>query len=252
MTCSTIPTEKITGFIFAAGLGTRLYPLTKDKPKALVEVDGKTLLEHTIRKLTNIGIKRLVINVHHFGQQIIDFVANHSFDADIRISDERAELLDTAGGLKFAESLLNDCDHILLHNVDILSSIDLLQLCQAHLTSNALATLAVKQRDTSRYFLFNPETMQLCGWKNQKTGEVITSQTCNNAISLAFSGIHIIKRELINQIPDTSKRSITPLYLELARTQVIKGWQHQLDRWMDLGKYEDYLTLLPGFTSFCG
>lgn len=250
MTCSTIPTEKITGFIFAAGLGTRLYPLTKDKPKALVEVDGKTLLEHTIRKLTNIGIKRLVINVHHFGQQIIDFVVSHSFDADIRISDERAELLDTAGGLKFAEPLLTDCEHILLHNVDIISSIDLQALCQAHIGSGAMATLAVKQRDTSRYFLFDPKTMQLCGWQNRKSGEEISSRPCDGAIPLAFSGIHIIKRELIDHIPDTTKRSITPLYLELARTQVIKGWQHQQDRWMDIGKYEDYLTLLPGFTSF--
>ena len=242
--------DKITGFIFAAGLGTRLYPLTKDKPKALVEVDGKTLLEHTIRKLTGAGIKHLVINVHHFGQQIIDFVASHSFDADIRISDERAELLDTAGGLKFAEPLLNDCDHILLHNVDIISSIDLPALCQAHIESGAMATLAVKQRDTSRYFLFDPETMQLCGWENRKSGEVITSRACEKSIPLAFSGIHIVKHELLNHIPDTSKRSITPLYLELARTQVIKGWQHQQDRWMDIGKYEDYLTLLPGFTSF--
>ncbi len=242
--------DKITGFIFAAGLGTRLYPLTKDKPKALVEVDGKTLLEHTIRKLMGAGIKRLVINVHHFGQQIIDFVASHSFDADIRISDERAELLDTAGGLKFAEPLLTDCDHILLHNVDILSSIDLQALCQAHIASEALATLAVKQRETSRYFLFDPETMQLCGWENKKTGEVKESRPCNKSIPLAFSGIHIIKRELLNHIPDTTKRSVTPLYLELARTQVIKGWQHQQDRWMDIGKYEDYLTLLPGFTSF--
>ncbi len=242
--------DKITGFIFAAGLGTRLYPLTKDKPKALVEVDGKTLLEHTIRKLTGAGIKRLVINVHHFGQQIIDFVSSHSFDADIRISDERAELLDTAGGLKFAEPLLNDCDHILLHNVDIISSIDLLALCQAHIESGAMATLAVKQRDTSRYFLFDPETMQLCGWENRKSGEIINSRTCEKSIPLAFSGIHIVKHELLNHIPDTSKRSITPLYLELARTQVIKGWQHQQDRWMDIGKYEDYLTLLPGFTSF--
>lgn len=242
--------EQITGFIFAAGLGTRLYPLTKEKPKALVEVNGKTLLEHTILKLTNAGIRNIVINVHHFGQQIIDFVASHQFDAIIRISDERKTLLDTAGGLKFAEPLLTGCNHVLLHNVDILSSINLKTLCQEHISSGALATLAVKQRETSRYFLFDSNNMQLCGWQNTKTGELITSRPCDNAKPLAFSGIHIIKKELLNYIPDISKRSITPLYLDLASTNNIKGWQHQHDQWMDIGKYEDYLTLLPGFTSF--
>lgn len=250
MNNSTIFDDRTIGFIFAAGLGTRLYPLTKDKPKALVEVDGKTLLEHTINKLIGAGIQRIVINVHHFGGLIKEFVATHHFDAEIAISDESAELLDTAGGLKFAEPLLHNCDNILLHNVDILSSIDLQKLFQAHLESNAMATLAVKQRETSRYFRFNPETMQMCGWENKKTGEVIESRPCNNPISLAFSGIHVIRRELIDHIPTIEKKSITPLYIELSRTTVLKGWLHQEDRWMDIGKYEDYLTLLPGFTSF--
>lgn len=250
MNNSTIIDHRTIGFIFAAGLGTRLYPLTKDKPKALVEVDGKTLLEHTINKLINAGIRRIVVNVHHFSNLIKDFIATHNFDAEIVISDESEALLDTAGGLKFAEPLLSDCDQILLHNVDILSSIDLQKLYQAHIDSKAMATLAVKQRETSRYFRFNPETMQLCGWENRKTGEVIESRPCKNPISLAFSGIHIINRELIDYIPTIEKKSITPLYIELSRTTVLKGWLHQEDRWMDIGKYDDYLTLLPGFTSF--
>jgi len=250
MTQSLHSTDRLVGFIFAAGLGTRLYPLTKNKPKALVEIDGKTLLEHTLNKLIQADIHRIIINVHHFSEQIIDFVNTHPFDADIQISDESTALLDTAGGLKFAEPMLTDCEHILLHNVDILSSINLQKLYQAHLESGAMATLAVKQRETSRYFRFDPTTMQLCGWENRKTGEVIESRSCQKPISLAFSGIHIIKRELIDHIPSIEKRSITPLYIELSRTTVLKGWLHQEDRWMDIGKYDDYLTLLPGFTSF--
>ena len=158
--------------IFAAGLGTRLYPLTADRPKALVEVCGKPLLEHVINKLTSNGFDKIVINVHHFADKIISFINDNNFNADIRISDERQELLDTAGGLKFAEPLFQGADNILMYNVDILSDIDLKKLYQYHAEHGALATLAVKRRETSRYFIFDENNMQLVGWKDIGTGEL--------------------------------------------------------------------------------
>jgi len=234
---------KISAMIFAAGLGTRLYPLTADKPKALVEINGQTLLEITIGKLIQYNVKDIVVNVHHFSSQIIDFLNTHHFDANILISDESRQLLDTAGGLKFAESLFSGCNHILLHNVDIVSSINLTSFINHHLSTNALVTLAVKERSTSRYFIFDRLSMQLCGWKNSKENTLLTVKETPNPIELAFSGIHIVKKELLNFIPSTEKKSLTPLYLELAENQSILGYLHQKDSWMDVGRYEDYLKI---------
>lgn len=234
---------KISAMIFAAGLGTRLYPLTADKPKALVEINGQTLLEITIRKLIQNDIHDIVVNVHHFSSQIIDFLNAHHFEANILISDESRQLLDTAGGLKFAESLFSECDHILLHNVDIVSSINLKSFVTHHLSTDALATLAVKERSSSRYFIFDRPSMQLCGWKNCKENSYLTVKETPNPIELAFSGIHLIKKELLDFIPSNEKKSLTPLYLELAKKHTILGYLHQQDSWMDVGRYEDYLKI---------
>ena len=232
-------TPNIQAMVFAAGLGTRLYPLTKDRPKALVEIGGKTLLETVIQKIIDAGIHEIVVNIHHFSQLVKDFLAQHSFDAEIKISDETDFLLDTAGGLKFAEPLLQNADHILLHNVDILSDINLNKLIDSHIHSEALATLAVRDRKTSRYLLFDHETMRLHGWENVKTGERKEPLPCSDCIPLAFSGIHVVRREILQYIPPQQKLSLTPQYLDLAANHLIKGYLHQEGHWMDVGKYDD-------------
>ena len=235
--------SKVAAMIFAAGLGTRLYPLTKDKPKALVEINGQPLLQTVIERIIAAGITDIVVNVHHFSQLVKDYLASHSFEADIRISDETDFLLDTGGGLKFAEQLLKTADHILLHNVDILSDIDLNRLIINHIENEALATLAVKERPTSRYLIFDKKTMQLCGWENVKTGETLESRCTDNPVKLAFSGIHVVSKAIFPMIPSGKKISMTPLYVEMAKTQNVRGYLHQQDQWMDVGKYEDVMKL---------
>ncbi len=231
--------KNISAMIFAAGLGTRLYPLTADKPKALVEYLGEPLLEHVLRKIITAGIQHIVVNVHHFPDLIIQYLKEHPHDAEIQISDERDYLRDTGGGLKFAEPLLADSENILLHNVDILSDIDLGQLIAYHENHGALASLAVRRRKTSRYFLFDEE-MRLCGWRNSKTGEEIISLQTATYQELAFSGIHVVHRELIKQIPSAEKQSITPIYIDLAKTNLLKGFLHNEGHWKDMGKFEDF------------
>ncbi len=231
--------KNISAMIFAAGLGTRLYPLTADKPKALVEYQGMPLLEHVLRKIIAAGIQHIVVNVHHFPDLIIQYLIDHPHDAEIQISDERDYLRDTGGGLKFAAPLLADSENILLHNVDILSDIDLGQLMAYHESNEALATLAVRQRKTSRYFLFDEE-MRLCGWRKSKTGEEIISQQSAVYQELAFSGIHVVRRELLDLIPSAEKQSITPIYVELSKTQRLKGFLHNEGSWKDMGKFEDF------------
>ena len=231
--------KNISAMIFAAGLGTRLYPLTADKPKALVEYQGEPLLEYVLRKIIASGIQHIVVNVHHFPDLIIQYLKDHPHEADIQISDERDYLRDTGGGLKFAAPLLADSENILLHNVDILSDLDLNQLIAYHKSHEALATLAVRQRETSRYFLFDEE-MRLCGWRNSKTGEEILSRKAAIYQELAFSGIHVVRRELVDLIPSTEKQSITPIYVELAKTHLLKGFLHNEGSWRDMGKIEDF------------
>lgn len=158
--------------IFAAGTGSRLKPLTDHTPKALIPIGGKPMLEHVILKLKSSGFDQIVINLHHLGNQIVDFLeANNNFGVRIEISDESDYLLDTGGGIKKATSLLCGNEPFLIHNVDILSNVDLKKLYDTHVQTNPLATLLVSQRNTSRYLLFNKEN-RLCGWRNHETGEV--------------------------------------------------------------------------------
>ena len=231
--------KTISAMIFAAGLGTRLYPLTANKPKALVEFQGKPLLDHVLRKIIEAGIQHIVVNVHHFPDLIINYLKEHSYEAEIVVSDEREYLRDTGGGLKYAAPLLADSENILLHNVDILSDLDLKQLIAYHENHDALATLAVRQRNSSRYFLFDEE-LRLCGWRNSKTGEEIISQLASTYQELAFSGIHVVRRELIDLIPSAEKQSITPIYVKLARNHKLKGFLHNEGHWKDMGKIEDF------------
>ncbi len=229
-------------FILAAGLGTRLYPYTADKPKALVELNGITLLERAIRKVNELDISETIINIHHFGDQIVNFLTEkRNFDLPIKISDERNQLLDTGGAILKAQSLLGDDEPFLVYNVDILSTIDLKALNQYHIQKAGIATMAVRERSTDRYLVFNPE-MRLTGWRNVKTGEEIL--TAGNGIlhNYAFSGIQIVEPKLFPLITETGKFSVIQMYLRLAKEYCIYGYHDHSEHWMDLGKPDQLLA----------
>ncbi|NOX45428.1 MAG: nucleotidyltransferase family protein [Chlorobi bacterium] len=225
--------------IFAAGLGTRLQPLTNDKPKALVQVNGKTLLENAINKIIRAGINEVIINVHHFAHQVIDFVKEkNSFGIDIRFSDESGKLLDTGGGLKKASWFLKGGEPFLIYNVDILSDIDLRQMISFHKENKVLVTLAVRERKTSRYLLFD-EVFTLCGWQNVKTGEKKIPVAKPDLKPFAFSGIHIIEPAIFNLMTESGRFSIIDVYLRLAKECKILGYDHSETQWFDLGRIEN-------------
>ena len=225
-------------FLLAAGLGTRLQPLTNTRPKALVEVAGKTLLERNIENLVKFGCKRIVVNVHHFPDMMIEFLDTHHFDCTILVSDERDQLLDTGGALAKASKLFSNGWPILVHNVDILSSIDLKEAYDTHLRNSNSATLLVSKRQTSRYLLFD-EYKQLVGWKNTATDETLWSKyPIQRVDSMAFSGIHIINSELLHRLPPEGKYPIIPEYLRLAPNCKIKALEHPAEDWIDVGKPE--------------
>lgn len=225
--------------IFAAGLGTRLQPITNDKPKALVEVNNKTLLEIVIQRLQKFGFTEIIVNVHHFADQIIEYLkANDNFGMQIAISDESDKLLDTGGGLKKAKSFFDD-QPFLVHNVDIISDINLADLYKFHFNSKALSTVAVRNRVSSRYLLFNDNNL-LSGWKNVKTGEtIITREPEDELKPLAFSGIHVIDPEIFVLMPDEEVFSIIDLYLTISRKEKILAYRDDNSFWQDVGKIED-------------
>jgi N-acetyl-alpha-D-muramate 1-phosphate uridylyltransferase len=225
--------------LFAAGLGTRLKPLTDNKPKALVEINGISLLEIVIQKLVRSGCNEIVINVHHFSKQIIDFLhSKDNFGIRIDISDETDLLLDTGGGLKKASQFLIGNEPFLVHNVDIISDVDLSALLKLHMKNNCLATLVCSDRPSSRHFLVNDENA-LCGWKNEKTGEVIISRESNLYLKpMAFCGIHVINPEIFSLIKETGTFSIVQLYLRLAAEHDIKAKCFNEMKWIDVGSTE--------------
>jgi len=226
--------------LFAAGLGTRLQPLTNSKPKALVEINGKSLLQRSLENLKAQGVSDVVINVHHFPDQLIDFLNQYKhFEMNIQISDERDELLDTGGGILKAKPLFNAGEPILILNVDVLTNLPFQKLLRLHQQEKALATLVVRNRKTSRYLLFDNK-QQLTGWKNNQTGATKVSRPdeFQRSTPYAFSGIQIIQPELLDQIREKGKFSIIDLYLRLAKTEIIKAFIDEQSVWMDLGKYE--------------
>lgn len=228
--------------IFAAGMGTRLKPLTDTMPKALVPINGKPMLEHIILKLKNSGFTQIVINIHHLGQQIIDFLAeNNNFGIDIIISDERDYLMDTGGGIKKAKSFFTGKEPFLIHNVDIISNVDLKKLYEKHLETNPLATLLVSKRETSRYLLFNKEN-KLCGWRNLETGEVKSFYPYFDPAQYneyAFSGIHVLSSEIFDWMEEwTGKFSIINFYLSICAKTDIHAYPAENLHLMDIGKIE--------------
>ena len=247
--------------IFAAGLGTRLKPLTDRIPKALVRVGGKPLIEYVLKNLVAAGSKRIVVNVHHFANQIIEYLQQNDFGVDIRVSDETEMLLDTGGGIKNAAPFFNTSEPVLIHNVDILSNVDLRALynyaCEAEIEQKIDAVLLVSLRKTKRYLIFNKD-MRLVGWTNVDTGEVkspyatlheltFTQPYDNNNITneqygytlFAFSGIHVIGNKVFEAMNECSaKFPIMDFYLQYAKDLHFVGKVKNNLKLMDVGKLD--------------
>lgn len=247
--------------IFAAGLGTRLKPLTDRIPKALVRVGGKPLIEYVLKNLVAAGSKRIVVNVHHFANQIIEYLQQNDFGVDIRVSDETEMLLDTGGGIKNAAPFFNTNEPVLIHNVDILSNVDLRALynyaCEAEIEQKVDAVLLVSLRKTKRYLIFNKD-MRLVGWTNVDTGEVkspyetlreltFTQPYDNNNVTneqygytlFAFSGIHVIGNKVFEAMNECSaKFPIMDFYLQYAKDLHFVGKLKNNLKLMDVGKLD--------------
>jgi mannose-1-phosphate guanylyltransferase len=230
--------------ILAAGLGTRLRPLTNDRPKALVEIAGRTLLEISLTRLHDFGIREVVVNVHHFADLVIAYLkANDNFGMRIEVSREDT-LLDTGGGLKKAAwFFLEDSGLIdqpfILHNVDVVSTIDLRRMVQFHTEHRALATMAVQDRETSRYLLFD-EHLQLCGRQAGRDGEAELVRTSPRTEALAFSGIHVISPRLLDIMTEAGAFSIISTYLRLAaQGERVLAFRANEYYWRDLGRPEN-------------
>lgn len=241
--------------IFAAGLGTRLRPLTNDRPKALVEVGGVAMLEHVIKRLINHGIDEIVINIHHFGDKIIEFVkAKNNFGITIHISDERDLLLDTGGGILKARKWLDGNEPIIIHNADILTDFDLHKMVKQHVDNNADATLLVADRKTTRYFYIN-KSNQLKGWTNISTGEVKPSGYIAEESDklLAFGGVHIVSPsifDVLDQYSSDPKFSITPFYIDKCNELKIMGYTPaEKYQWHDIGKIDSIKVAEEQFIS---
>ena len=227
--------------ILAAGLGTRLRPLTDVRPKALVEISGRTLLEVTLERLRKAGVREVILNVHHLAGMIVEYLeANDNFGMRIEVSREET-LLDTGGGLKKAAwFFLDDPDRLdepfILHNVDVLSTIDFQRMLQFHWDDEALVTLAVHQRDTSRYLLFD-EGLQLCGRLSKADGTKEIARPSPHLQELAFSGIHVISPRLFPMISEQGVFSIIDAYLRLAASGCkVIAFRADEYSWRDVGR----------------
>lgn len=246
-------TYDTTAMILAAGLGTRLQVLTHDRPKALVELNGKPLLQHCIENLIANDFHHIVINIHHFGEQIIDFVESHHFDAEIEISDERNLLMDTGGGIVKATPLFKDSKAVLVHNVDIISDVNLGEMSQQFLASGDDAWLLTQDRDTNRKLLFDADN-QLTGWTNKSEHQFKWVNESKSALrpfdrlraqgpqpydykEMAFCGLHFFRNDLFAEFEE-KRSSVIDLYLSLAKDNRIISMPIQPNYWFDLGKPE--------------
>jgi len=225
--------------ILAAGIGSRLKPWTDSHHKALAIVNGKSLLQRNIEYLQQFGIKEVVVNIHHFAEQVVDAIKrNDGWGSNIIISDESSELLETGGGLLKAAPYLSNAGPIVLMNVDILTELNLDAMIGYHQDKKPLATLATTHRKTTRYFLFD-EGNNLCGWRNVNTGEEKVAQPLRgNETEKAFSGIHVIEPEIFSLFQRKGKFSMVDVYLDLMKEHTIKSFDHSESRIIDVGKPE--------------
>jgi len=229
--------------VLAAGLGTRLRPLTNDRPKALVEIGGRTLLEITLTRLASFGVHEVIVNVHHFADLVVQYLrANSNFGLEMEISREEV-LLDTGGGLKkagwfFLQDPARMDEPFLLHNVDVISTIDLHALLKVHQGKNALASLAVHQRESSRQLLFSPEGELAGRWINGEDPEFV--RPTPNLQAFAFSGIHAVSPHLLPKMTEEGVFSIIETYLRLAKQgEKVLAFPADEYSWRDLGRLED-------------
>ena len=231
--------------IFAAGVGSRLRPFTLEHPKALAPVGGRPILERVVRNVVAAGAEAVVVNVHHFADQVKDFLAGEDFGVPVSVSDESALLLDTGGGVLKARPLLDGDAPFLVHNADILTDVDLADMYRQHCESGADVTLLATPRKTSRYLYFSPETGRLLGWSNDKTGETRPTGFVPDAgmLKLAFGGIHVISPSVFDVLaayaPADTPFSTTPFYVDNISTLNIQAYTpHSGFTWCDIGTPE--------------
>ena len=228
--------------ILAAGLGTRLKPLTDNTPKALVPFKGIPMVERIIRNLADAGIYHIMVNVHHFAGEVAEFLDNLTLDGvSLHISDETAELMDTGGALLQAREFLKGEEDFIVHNVDVYTNLDIGDLIRYHRDGNTLATLAVKKRPTSRSLLFD-RTGSLCGWIHNETGEKRMVRTPSGSLEdFGNTCVQVINAGFLDFFPITEPRSLTEMYLELAEQHKIGAFIHNQDYWYDLGRYNNFI-----------
>lgn len=228
-----------TAMLLAAGLGTRLKPFTLKHPKALAPVNGKPVLWHNVQYLKRHGIRRVVINVHHFADQIVDYLGTEAgvLDMELVISDESHEVLETGGGIQKAVPLFGTAAHIVVLNADILTDLDLTAMIEAHVQGSNDATLAVSDRQSSRAFLFDAD-MRLSGWQNSQTGEQRMVRDANPLHPKAFSGLHVIAESIFRHMPMQGKFSMVDAYLAMAARHRIMAFQDASARLIDIGTME--------------
>ena len=222
--------------IFSAGLGTRFKPWTDAHPKALALINGKPLLQHNIEYLAKYGIREVIVNVHHFAEQMVDAVNdNNGWGSKVIISDETDELLETGGGLLKAKALFTPGERFITCNADILTDLDLNDMLAFHEKQSPLISFGVTNRRTSRNFLFD-ETGRLCGWINNNTGEERIAIAKTNLVQKAYSCVVVFEYDIFRLMPFTGKFSLTDVYLQLAKDYRILGFDHTGDRFVDVGK----------------
>jgi NDP-sugar pyrophosphorylase family protein len=225
--------------ILAAGVGSRLKPLTNNTPKALLKIGNYTLLEIVIRRIAGAGINDLIINVHHFPDQITDFLRiNNNFGMDITISDESDELLDTGGALKKASAYFAGEETILVHNIDILSNLNMQELISYHQKNDALITLAVKDRPTSRSLIIDGSS-RLCGWEYpEKKLCILTRDNRKGLKTIAFSGVYVFNSRLLQKFPEDQVFGFMSWILNLASTERILTWDQSPAFWYEAGRID--------------
>ena len=227
--------------IFSAGMGTRFKPWTNEHPKALAMVNGRSLLQHNVEYLQHYGIRDLIINVHHFAAQLIQAIeVNKGWGSHITISDESGELLETGGGLIKARPYLESEEPFITLNADILTDLDLNKLIEFHRQNKPLIALGITNRQSSRYFLFD-ENDRLCGWRNVNTREENIVVKKPSLIPKAYSCVAVFQPAIFNTIRQTGKFSLTATYLDLAKDNLILGYDHSGDKLVDVGKPETVL-----------
>lgn len=228
--------------ILAAGLGSRLKPLTDNTPKALVPFKGTTLVERIIRNLADAGVDHIMVNVHHLAGMVIDFLDKLKVEGvSLHVSDETGALMDTGGAILQAREFLSVEDDFIVHNVDVFTNLDIGDLIRYHRDGRALATIAVKKRSTSRSLLFD-STQSLCGWIHNETGEKKMVRTPSGSVEdYGNSCVQVINKGFLDFFPKTESRSLTEMYLELSEKHKIGAFLHNQDYWYDLGRYQNFI-----------